>query len=57
MKKWYAVVSPEYDAWDYGSSDYDEAVEMLKKQGYGQIAIIDDDDNFCIGEIDYADLA
>ena len=55
MTKWYAVQETREDAWDYGSHNYDEAVEMLKKQGHGLIAVIDEDENFCIEEIEYED--
>lgn len=50
---WYAVQIDSTDAWDYGSYDYDEAVEMLNQQGKGQIAIINEDTNFCEGEISF----
>lgn len=58
MRKWYAVQNDSTDAWDNGSYDYDEAVEMLKEQGHGQIAVIDDstDDPFCLEEIKFEDL-
>ena len=48
---WYAVQETREDAWDYGSHDKEEAIEMLKKQGHGLIAVIDDD--FCVEEIEY----
>lgn len=59
MKKWYAVQTDSSDAWDNGSYDYDEAVEMLKKQGCGLIAEIeeDEDDKVCVGEIPYEKIA
>lgn len=41
------------DAWDYGSHEYEKAVEMLKEQGSGLIAVIDEDSNVCIEEIEY----
>lgn len=50
---WYAVQIDSTDAWDYGSYDYDEAVEMLNQQGRGQIAIINEDTSFCEGEISF----
>ena len=51
MKKWYAVQVNALDYWDYGSYDFDEAVEMLKEQCEGLIAVIDEDTNYCIEEI------
>lgn len=41
--KWYAVVRDSNDLWDYGSHDLEEAKEMLKSQGFGTIAVIDND--------------
>lgn len=52
--KWYAVQKDSSDPWDYGSYDYDEAVDMLKKQGKGLIAVISDD--FCENEIRYEEI-
>jgi len=54
MAKWYAVQETSEDAWDNGSFDMDEAKAMLKKQGYGLIAVIEDD--FCEDEIKFDDL-
>ena len=56
MKKWYAVQETREDAWDYGSYDYDEAVEMLKAQGSGLIAVIDEDTSYCLEEIEYDEI-
>lgn len=56
MTKWYAVQETREDAWDYGSEHYDEAVEMLKKQGYGLIAVIENETE-CVDEILYDDIA
>ena len=56
MKKWYAVQKTREDAWDYGSENYDEAVEMLKNQGYGLIAVIENDTE-CVDERLYDDIA
>lgn len=53
-KKWYAVQEQSSDEWDNGSFDFEEAKAMLKKQGYGLIAVIVDD--FCEEEIAYNDL-
>ena len=52
---WYAVQHERSDAWDYGSFDYDEACRMLKEQGEGWIAVIQNG-NHCIDEIAYEDL-
>ena len=57
MKKWYAVQRDRSDAWDNGSHSYEEAVEMLKKQGYGLIAVIDEDNEYCLDEIEYSEIA
>ena len=57
MKKWYAVQRDRSDAWDNGSHSYAEAVEMLKKQGYGLIAVIDEDNEYCLDEIEYSEIA
>lgn len=51
MARWYAVQKETTDAWDYGSHSYTEAVEMLKKQGAGLIAIIEEDTGTCVEEI------
>jgi len=54
VKPWYAVQKDNTDPWDYGSHNYDEAIKMLKQQGEGLIAVINDD--FCEEEIKYDDL-
>lgn len=53
-KKWYAVQYRSDDDWDTGSFDFDEAKDMLKKQGLGLIAVIADD--YCEEEITFDDL-
>lgn len=53
---WYAVQQTSEDAWDNGNEDYDTAVEMLRAQGHGLIAVIDDDAKVCLKEIAYSDL-
>lgn len=53
---WYAIQKTSEDEWGYGSYDLDEAKEMLREQGYGQIAVIDESDAYCIEEIRYEDL-
>lgn len=52
---WYAVQKTREDAWDYGSHDLEEAKQMLKEQGYGLIAVIDED-SFCLQEFRYEDF-
>ncbi|MBQ2001855.1 MAG: hypothetical protein II240_00975 [Bacteroidaceae bacterium] len=54
--KWYAVQRDREDAWDNGSFDYDEAVAMLRTQGEGLIAVIDDETNVCIEEIEIDEI-
>lgn len=56
MEKWYAVQSDRTDAWDKGSHDYEEAVNMLKEQGHGLIAVIDEDTDYCLEEIEYKEV-
>ena len=54
---WFAVQETSEDAWDYGSYSLDEAKEMLKEQGHGLIAVIEEgEDNVCIEEMKYEDL-
>lgn len=55
--KWYAVQETREDAWDIGSHDYDEAVRMLREQGHGLIAVINEAEAFCEDEIEYEDIA
>ena len=52
---WYALQTESYDAWDNGTEDRDEAIKMLKEQGEGRIAVIEND--FCVEEIMYEDVA
>lgn len=56
MTVWYAVQKKSVDAWDNGSHDLHEAVQMLAEQGSGLISIIDEDDSFCINVIEYEEL-
>lgn len=56
MARWYAVQKETTDDWDYGSYDYAEAVEMLKKQGTGLIATIEENTGVCVEEIKFEDL-
>ena len=54
--KWYAVQRSSEDEWNNGSYDIEEAKEMLREQGCGLIAVIDENNSFCIEEIRYEDL-
>lgn len=54
--KWYAVQKDRTDEWGNGSDNYDEAARMLEKQGYGLIAVIDENTGCCIAEIEYEDI-
>lgn len=56
MTVWYAVQESREDAWDNGSHDMQEAVQMLAEQGSGLIAVIDEDQDFCLDAIEYKDL-
>lgn len=51
--KWYAVQENRLDAWDYGSDNYHTAVRMLKEQGHGLIAVIDENTDCCVEEIEF----
>ena len=53
-KKWYAVQMSSSDDWDNGSFDFEEAKAMLKEQGSGLIAVIEND--FCVEEITFEEL-
>lgn len=53
---WYAVQETSADDWETGSYNIEEAVEMLKKQGHGLIAAIDEDNAFCLDEYTYDDV-
>lgn len=55
-KIWYAVQEDSTDGWNYGSYSLDEATEMLRDQGHGLIAVIDEEDSFCLKEYAYSDL-
>lgn len=55
----FAVQKDLDDGWDVGSEDLDEALADLRSQGYGLIAIIEEDEKgvtSCIGEIEYDDV-
>ena len=53
---WFAVQENSADAWDNGSHNYDEAVQMLLEQGHGLIAVIDEDTNYRVQEITYEEV-
>lgn len=53
---WYAVQKTREDPWDCGSHNLEEAKSMLREQGNGLIAVIDEDTNFCEDEILYEDI-
>lgn len=53
---WYAVQRTPEDAWDNGSYDLEEALEMLRNQGEGLIAVINDETKYCMEEIRYEDI-
>lgn len=54
--RWYAVQETSDDEWGYGSYNFDEAVQMLKAQGHGLIAVIDEENNYCEKEITYEEI-
>lgn len=56
MSIWYAVQGNREDAWDNGSHDFHEAVQMLAEQRSGLIAVVDENQDFCLDEIEYKDL-
>ena len=53
---WYALQEEQADPWDHGTHDKDEALAMLKAQGKGLIAVIDEEANVCIDEIWFKDI-
>ena len=54
--KWYAVQRESSDPWDNGTYNYDEAIKMLREQGEGLIAVIDEESNYCIEEIRFEEI-
>lgn len=54
--RWYAVRESRGAAWDNGSDDYQTAVAMLKDQGHGLIAVINENSGVCEEGIEYSDL-
>lgn len=54
---WYAVQENKSDGWDgIGSYDFREAAGMLKSQGYGLIAAVDEENQFCVNEYTYEEV-
>ena len=56
MRKWFAVQLDSTDEWGTGSYDYCEAIEMLKEQGAGLIAAVDEETSCCLYEISYDEV-
>ncbi len=54
--RWYAVRESRDAAWDNGSDDYQTAVAMLKDQGHGLIAVINENSGVCEEEITYEEI-
>lgn len=57
-KIWYAVLRDREDNdWGYGSFELDTAKRMARDMGNeAYIAVIDDDDKFCLDEIQQEDF-
>ena len=53
---WYAVQRTRDDDWSTGSHDLEEAKKMLKDQGCGLIAVIDEETSFCEEEITFDEI-
>lgn len=54
---WYAVQENKSDGWDgIGSYDFREAAGMLKSQGYGLIAAVDEENQFCVNEYTFEEI-
>lgn len=54
---WYAVQENKSDGWDgMGSYDFRTAAEILKSQGYGLIAAVDEENQFCVNEYPYEEI-
>ena len=54
--RWYAVRESRQDGWSNGSYNYAEAVAMLKSQGHGLIAVINENSGEYEEEIEYSDI-
>lgn len=55
MGVWYAVKMDGESEWEYGSADYDRAVELLIAAGGGTLGVMDGDN--LIEELRWDDLA
>lgn len=53
---WFALQKTREDAWDCGSYDLHTALDMLKEQGHGLVAVINTDTNFCVREISFEEV-
>lgn len=58
IERFYAVQKTPDDPWDYGSYDFAEASQMLREQGDGLIAVIEEDavETFCVDVIYLDDI-
>lgn len=54
--QWYAIQKDRTDGWDNGSYNYQDAIKILKNQGHGLIAVIDENTGCCIEEITFEEL-
>ncbi len=54
--RWYAIQKDRTDGWDIGSDEYDTAIQMLREQGCGLIAVIDENTGCCMEEITFEEL-
>ena len=55
-KRWYAVTSMEYDAWDRGSTVKREAQSMALdacRDGETNVKIAQIENDYCVAEIDF----
>mgnify|MGYP004536546877 FL=1 len=65
IKTWYAVTNEKEESyeWDNGSHNYEEAVQMLKEQGEGEIVTVSElfmdgkmTSNFAIERVEYNEI-
>ncbi len=57
MKLWYALTGPYYDTWDDGYYDLKEAyARLMSDSERDSIAVIDEEQNFCLNEFHRGDL-
>lgn len=60
--KWYAVQVGSYDAWDFGSHEFEKAIEMGTKEMKQEnaedflILTINEETNVCESSIRYSEL-